>query len=269
MASTITMASSTTRPIATAIPPSDMRLSVWCASRIPTKVMASVIGTVVAARSPARRSRRKSAMTPAHRTTPTRMASRTLAIDSRTRRRLVVDRLDRRRPRGATGRRAATAASARSTTSGVLAPGRRATLTHHGLSAGTPDADDAVLVALDHLGDGAERDAATPSGTWRRQLADVGEGLGLGVADHGHDLPVAVDAPHRAKPHRLPQAIGDGARGQVQRGGHLWPQDDLELAHVAPEHLDAPDARQRWPRQAGRRTRRAPAAHAGPLRPRR
>ncbi len=85
MASTMTMASSMTRPIATAMPPSDMRLSVWCARRMKRNVMESVTGTLSEWTTPARRSRRKAAMTTKQRPIPTRMASRTLAIDSSTR----------------------------------------------------------------------------------------------------------------------------------------------------------------------------------------
>ncbi len=84
MASIMTIASSTTSPMATAMPPSDIRLSVCDAMRIPMKVMASVTGTVSAAMSPARKSRRNRAIVSAQSAMPTTMASRTLAIDSRT-----------------------------------------------------------------------------------------------------------------------------------------------------------------------------------------
>ena len=85
MASTTMMASSMTRPIATASPPSDIRLSVWWNSFINTKVAASTSGTAEAATTPARTSLSEIPSTMRHSTTPRRIASRTLAALSSTR----------------------------------------------------------------------------------------------------------------------------------------------------------------------------------------
>ncbi len=85
IASIMTMASSTTSPTATAIPPRDMRLSVWWNSFMKPKLIASVMGTEMPARRPARRSRRNRPMTVAHRRMPSTIASRTPAMESLTR----------------------------------------------------------------------------------------------------------------------------------------------------------------------------------------
>ena len=84
MASTTTIASSITSPIATARPPIDMRFRLWPSSAIGTKVMPRVSGTASAATRPARRSRRNSAITATQSAMPTRIASRTDRIDSST-----------------------------------------------------------------------------------------------------------------------------------------------------------------------------------------
>ena len=76
-ASTITTASSITRPTAMANPPSDMRFSVWPKSRSVSSVMPSVSGNDSAATSVARRSRRKRASTITANRAPKSTASRT------------------------------------------------------------------------------------------------------------------------------------------------------------------------------------------------
>ncbi len=128
MASIMTMASSTTRPIATAMPPSDIRLSVCVreaheheadrerdrhgdARDEPRAQIAQKERDHDGAERDAEEDR------VAH-------ARHRLADEAR----LVVDRVDARRPPGGSSASAATAPSAPRTTSGVLAPGRRATL---------------------------------------------------------------------------------------------------------------------------------------------
>ena len=73
-----------TSPIATARPPSDMRFRLWPRIPMGRKVAPSVSGTDSDAAKPARRLRRKSAMTATQRAMPIRMASRTERMDSST-----------------------------------------------------------------------------------------------------------------------------------------------------------------------------------------
>ena len=82
MFSTTTTASSMTRPMATARPPIDIRLIVPPNSRMKTNVGITASGSVTAAISVRRQSRRKTSSTTMARKPPMRIASRTLAIDS-------------------------------------------------------------------------------------------------------------------------------------------------------------------------------------------
>ena len=82
IASTTTMASSMTRPMATAIPPRDIRFSVSPDRSIARKVAINAVGTDSAARIPARASRRKKMRTPIVSSTPIAIASRIPRIDS-------------------------------------------------------------------------------------------------------------------------------------------------------------------------------------------
>ncbi len=80
MFSTTTIASSMTRPMATARPPIDIRLIVSPSSRMTRKVGMTVSGSVRAATSVTRQSRRKTSSTSTASRPPMRIASRTLAI---------------------------------------------------------------------------------------------------------------------------------------------------------------------------------------------
>ena len=84
MFSTTTTASSMTRPMATARPPIDIRLIVSPNRRMTTNVVITVSGSVIAATSVSRQSRRNRSRTMTASTPPMRIASRTLAIDART-----------------------------------------------------------------------------------------------------------------------------------------------------------------------------------------
>ena len=84
MPSVTTIASSTTRPIATARPPSDIRFSVTPNQRMIANVPSSVSGTGRAATTPARQSRSEIAITSSDRPMPIKIASRTLRIESST-----------------------------------------------------------------------------------------------------------------------------------------------------------------------------------------
>jgi hypothetical protein len=84
MFSTTTTASSMTRPMATASPPMDIRLIVSPKSFMKRKVEITVKGSVTAATSVTRQSRRKTNRTPTASSPPIRMASRTLPMASET-----------------------------------------------------------------------------------------------------------------------------------------------------------------------------------------
>ena len=73
-----------TRPMATASPPSDIRLIVPPKSHMNANVGMTAIGSVTAAISVSRQSRRNTSSTAIASRPPIRMASRTLAIDSST-----------------------------------------------------------------------------------------------------------------------------------------------------------------------------------------
>ena len=85
MFSTTTTESSMIRPMATARPPSDMRLSVSPVRCRKTKVMIRLRGMETAVSSVARMLRRNSSRMSTLNAPPMRMASRTLAIEVRTR----------------------------------------------------------------------------------------------------------------------------------------------------------------------------------------
>ena len=158
----------------------------------------------------------------------------------------------------------------RSTTSGVLAPGQPRDADDDGLAARTADAHEAILGALDDLGDRPTAARSPPVGVGRHgHLADVGERPRLRVAEHGDELSVAIDAPDGAEPHRRAKAVGDVVRREVERARVARVEDDLDLAHVAAEHLDAPDARHVGERRVARRTRRSRGARADRRRRRR
>jgi hypothetical protein len=84
MFSTTTIASSITRPIAIARPPSDIRLTVPPTSCSTKKVPTSVSGSETAAIAVTRQSRRKATSTSTASSPPIRIASRTLATALRT-----------------------------------------------------------------------------------------------------------------------------------------------------------------------------------------
>ena len=73
-----------TRPIATASPPIDMRLIVSPKSFMKRKVEITVSGSVIAATSVTRQSRRNTKRTPTARRPPMMIASRTLPMASAT-----------------------------------------------------------------------------------------------------------------------------------------------------------------------------------------
>ncbi len=84
MFSTTTMASSITSPTAAARPPSVIRLNVWPNARRMMNVTAMVAGITRPATSEVPQSRRNSTMIREARTRPSRIASRTLLMDSMT-----------------------------------------------------------------------------------------------------------------------------------------------------------------------------------------
>ncbi len=84
MFSTTTMASSITNPTAAASPPSVIRLKLAPMARKAMNVIAIVAGITSPATSELPQSRRNSTRMMAARTSPIRMASRTLLMDSRT-----------------------------------------------------------------------------------------------------------------------------------------------------------------------------------------
>ncbi len=84
MFSTTTMASSITSPTAAARPPSVIRLKVWPSARRAMKVTAMVAGITRPATSDVPQSRRNSTMMSEASTSPSRMASRTLLMESLT-----------------------------------------------------------------------------------------------------------------------------------------------------------------------------------------
>ncbi len=94
MFSTTTTASSITRPMATAIPPIDIRLIDSPNSHMTKNVETTVSGRVQAATAVSRQSRRNRSRTTTARAAPMRMASRTLAIALSHELREVVGLLD-------------------------------------------------------------------------------------------------------------------------------------------------------------------------------
>ena len=84
MFSTTTIASSITSPTAAASPPSVIRLKLWPSSFSAMNVTSTVTGITRPATSEVPQSRRNSTMMIDASTSPIRIASRTLRIDSRT-----------------------------------------------------------------------------------------------------------------------------------------------------------------------------------------
>ena len=84
MTSTTTMASSITRPIAAAMPPSVIRLNVRPASFIATSVRSTVTGMTAIATSVVRQRLRKKYRMTTERAMPNRIASHTLRTELRT-----------------------------------------------------------------------------------------------------------------------------------------------------------------------------------------
>ncbi len=94
-------------------------------------------------------------------------------------------------------------------------------------------------MALDDLGDVGERDGDAARRDRDRDVGDALERARLRVGHHSDDLARLLDASHCAEAEARADALGDVARPEVERGGLVLVEDDLDLAHVAAEHLDA------------------------------
>ena len=112
----------------------------------------------------------------------------------------------------------------------------------HRLAAGPGDAQQAVLGALADLGDGAEGNRAAVGADGDGDGAQIVEPGGLARGHHGDERVRLFEAPDRLQHGLRAQLLGDLRRAEVQRGGPLGVEDHLDLAHVAAEHLDPPDA---------------------------
>ena len=175
--------------------------------------------------------------------------------------RLVVHRLDGH-PGGSEGRSAATAATARSTTSGVLAPGSRATLIPTVSPRGPPMRTRRSLVALGDLRDRTDRDGDAGGGGQDGEVANVGEALRLRVADDRDELPIAIHAADGAEADGGADPVGDIGGGQVEGRRRFGVQDDLDTPAPRRRAPRCGRCRGRWPARVERRTRPARAARA-------
>ena len=241
MPSTTTIASSITSPIATASPPSDIRFRLAPNSGSGRKLAPSVSGTASEARSPcAPIAQEQRDHQHAQRTAEQdRVAHRVHGVGHQGR--LVVDRGEphamRQRARDLRRRQLHRAHHFRRAGAGQARDAEQ-----HRLTARTRHTQQAVLRALAHISDRRQPDRTAGLADRDRRRAQIIQIRGLAGRHDRQQRVRPLEPADRAQHALRAQLFGDLGHVQVQRRAALRIEDDLDLAHVAAQNLDAAHA---------------------------